>query len=72
MKECVTHHAACECREAKFVELEAENERLREALVRYGVHDRGHKCALNSINGLCCTCGFEAALRGDTTQEVTK
>jgi len=24
-KECVTHHYACDCREAKFAELEAEN-----------------------------------------------
>jgi hypothetical protein len=29
---CVTHHHACECREAKFAELEAENARLRTAL----------------------------------------
>ena len=30
MKECTTHHHACDCREAKFAELEAENARLRE------------------------------------------
>lgn len=25
MKECTTHHYACDCREAKFAELESEN-----------------------------------------------
>ena len=29
-KECVTHHHACDCREAKFKELERENAALRE------------------------------------------
>ncbi len=28
MKECVTHHFACECREAKFAALEQENAAL--------------------------------------------
>lgn len=28
MKECITHSFACECREAKFAELEAKTERL--------------------------------------------
>ena len=32
MKKCVTHHHACDCREARFAELEAENQRLREAI----------------------------------------
>lgn len=32
MNECTTHHNACDCREAKFRELEAENERYRKAL----------------------------------------
>ena len=27
-RECTTHHHACDCREAKFAALEAENERL--------------------------------------------
>ena len=27
-RECTTHHYACDCREAKFAALEAENERL--------------------------------------------
>ena len=31
-KECTTHHHACDCREAKFKELERENAALREAL----------------------------------------
>jgi len=31
-RECTTHHHACDCREAKFAALEAENERLRAAL----------------------------------------
>lgn len=25
MKECITHHHACDCREAKFAEMESEN-----------------------------------------------
>ena len=29
-KECTTHHHACDCREAKFKELEQENATLRE------------------------------------------
>ena len=31
-KECVTHHFACDCREAKFKELEQENAALRKML----------------------------------------
>ena len=34
MKEHITHHYACDCREAKFAEIEAENKKLREALER--------------------------------------
>ena len=47
-KECTTHHHACDCREAKFKELEQENAALREALVnadeleRYSGSD-GHR-----------------------------
>jgi predicted nucleotidyltransferase len=29
---CVTHHHACDCREAHFKQLKAENEKLREAI----------------------------------------
>ena len=39
MKECVTHHHACDCREAKFAELEAENKRLErevKCVAQYG------------------------------------
>jgi hypothetical protein len=32
MKECVTHHFACECREVKFAALEQENAALRKRL----------------------------------------
>jgi hypothetical protein len=31
-RECVTHHFACDCREEKFRELEAQNAELRAAL----------------------------------------
>jgi hypothetical protein len=31
MRPCTTHHHACDCREAKFTELERENAKLREA-----------------------------------------
>jgi hypothetical protein len=32
-KECTTHHHACDCREAKFKQLEQDNAALRAALV---------------------------------------
>jgi hypothetical protein len=32
MKECVTHHHACDCREQKFAEMEAENCSLRKQM----------------------------------------
>ena len=32
MKDCVTHHYACDCREDKFKKLEVENGRLKAAL----------------------------------------
>lgn len=32
MKECISHHFACDCREADFKKLREENERLNEAL----------------------------------------
>ena len=35
MKECITHHHACDCREDKFKDLQAENERLREAIRKH-------------------------------------
>ena len=35
MRECITHHYACDCREAKFAHLEAENKVLREAMDDY-------------------------------------
>lgn len=44
--------------------MEAEVARLREALVRYGVHDDG--CNANDLDYLDdtpCTCGFRAAHR---------
>jgi hypothetical protein len=31
-RECITHHRACDCREAELAAVTAENERLREAL----------------------------------------
>lgn len=38
MTNCTTHHHACACREAEFVELEAEVLRLRGALETICVH----------------------------------
>ena len=38
-KECVTHHHACDCREAKFRKLERENAALREAKDAYFKHN---------------------------------
>lgn len=40
---CTTHHHACDCREAEFTELKAENETLRRRL-----HDQ----ALRTYDGL--------------------
>jgi len=37
--QCVTHHFACDCREAKFKELEQENAALREAKDAYFKHN---------------------------------
>ena len=34
---CTTHFYACDCREEKFKELEAENKKLREALEFYAL-----------------------------------
>lgn len=33
MRPCTTHHHACDCREAKFAALEAENATLRNQLL---------------------------------------
>lgn len=32
MRECISHHFACDCREAEFAKLHAENVKLRETL----------------------------------------
>ena len=37
-KHCTTHHHACDCREAKFEALEAENAELREMVIRMYQH----------------------------------
>lgn len=33
MKECITHHFACECREEKFKDMERENKQLRQTVL---------------------------------------
>jgi hypothetical protein len=33
MRDCITHHHACDCREAKFSAVHAHNGKMREALV---------------------------------------
>lgn len=40
---CVTHHYACECREAEFSKARAEAQRLREAIERH--RKQNHKGA---------------------------
>jgi hypothetical protein len=38
-KECVTHHFACDCREAQFMRLQQENAELLEAKDSYFKHN---------------------------------
>ena len=47
-KECTTHHHACDCREAKFKELEQENAALRAAF-KSAVILREHEDGLDRI-----------------------
>jgi hypothetical protein len=42
--------------------LREENERLRKALIRYGVHCTTEDQEPCGGNAFCCTCGFSAAL----------
>lgn len=35
-KQCVTHHDACDCREAYFKQLEADNKKLKKRLMEHG------------------------------------
>ena len=43
MRQCITHHHACDCREEKFAKLEAENKRYRRVLEVIGSqHEDGY------------------------------
>lgn len=66
MKECTTHHFACDCREEKFKQLELENAKLRadihahEQINRQLIEDKRRldflgltKCA-SYYEGPCC------------------
>ena len=46
-KECTTHHHACDCREAKFKELEAENAQQGDHIIEQerGIVGREHRIA---------------------------
>jgi len=64
-RECTTHHHACDCREAKFAALEAENERLRRIL-EYTVGKLGHQANCNYCRmdgaGKPCSCDIAEAV----------
>jgi predicted transcriptional regulator len=38
MRECVSHHHACDCREAQFAEIKAERDSLRALLTQCAPH----------------------------------
>ena len=53
--------------EDKVIELQAENKRLREALVIFGHHGRSDNtemCEHMKHSDYPCTCGFQQALEG--------
>ena len=64
-RECVTHHHACDCREAKFKELEAELLDKVQGMLERGKEIRELKAELAELRGhndmewhwadLCCT-----------------
>src|SRR5690606_10853646 len=47
---CVTHHQACDCREARFREIEAENERLAS---RLGALQKAIEADLSDAKAVC-------------------
>jgi len=67
-RQCITHHHACDCRERKFAELEAENKRLTEALELLDLGSGLHGEICGVCRGQCCyeneSCHLEQALKG--------
>jgi len=57
VRECVTHHFACDCREEKFKKLIKEIQALRQLaweLDDYVIHARNSNCSLGK-----CQCGLD-------------
>lgn len=52
MRECITHHYACQCREAEFRKIEEENEKLKEKLADWqqAYHDEVGMHGSTAIN----------------------
>ena len=49
-RQCTTHHHACDCREEKFKQTEAENKRLREGIERITESDNPYNVAWSLLN----------------------
>ena len=76
-RECVTHHYACDCREEKFIMLEAENAKLKEWLVKerecvdfYGSHNTWNTSgfSLDHVTEHKCKISFE--IDGERTSDA--
>jgi hypothetical protein len=67
-RRCITHHHACDCREAKFAELERENARLREDKARLDWLERFLQMGGASVFTTCT--GRAVERRDDDTDET--
>jgi len=66
--ESITEHPDVQRLIGQVVELQAEIERLKDALVEYGTHGRSSNtimCERDKHSDYPCTCGFEQALKGE-------
>jgi len=64
----ITEHPDVQRLIGQVVELQAEIERLKDALVEYGTHGRSSNtimCERDKHSDYPCTCGFEQALKGE-------
>ena len=72
-RECITHHYACDCREVKFAELEAENRALREALGLLYKNTQAYRvfCSAECLGncGLCKARSFAEQALANTPEQ---